>query len=830
MTRLPLRRALPPRVADFLLLSSLLLALACDPAPVQRPAEPAPQVKVVTIEQGAAYVPGEPAHVLPAYETAAERLAAQKNDAADDYRNQHVPWFAQTVPPAPGRYRPFGEWEEMQGVWTTYSNGMPGTKAVRRMFAQQTINFIRHSSPKVKAYVIVSGQKAGDDFGNAIAQYGITAEEKKYVTLVQIPNQTIWHIDYGPFPLIDKKDDTVAFADYMYYPNRYVDDAIPSRIGREFYKEVTTFKMPFPFEGGNIQSDGHSVCATTNRALSNTGFSALKVRNLLKKYNGCETTLITKDITDDGTGHIDMFFKWMSADHVLFGKYEDTITLDYDGDGNDETLPLPGAVNPKYAATFKKNQARMNDNEALFAAFTSPATGKKIKVSRLSMMTALRDSYGFLPRTFINSTFTNGVNVYPSYSEKSCRDSAGAACMKDADCKGEQYCSAGKCTAFSKNASGKVTLGSPKGCDELEGCAKGQECVTDPMKVALRAQVQKQWETAMPDWKHVGLHADRIALWSGAIHCITRTIPNKPFKKAMIDGVCLGGKCGCVEGGYNGTCAGNDECVGAELVCNCNICKGKCGGGGKSCTDDADCSTDGKTVVAGSCVINPDQPCKGQSGGGGCGSLGWEGTCDGKKLKYCSNTTAKQISCPNCCGWDETENSYSCLSTAACKSACVSECDKAGANGCSLQGTHAWQCTVDSEGCLKRAWLFCENGASCVDGKCVAPGGGSQTCPKDHGKDAGSTDTGSSSSSSSSSGGGDDAGSPPVDSGPVTQPDTSSSGGAVMPKPKGDDGGCTAASARGSSSAPTSLIAIVLLALLAVVRRRSPAALTPTRK
>ena len=97
-----------------------------------------------------------PQVILPAFETAAERLDPAKSDAADNYRVAHKGWYAQTEGLKSGEYRPFGEWEEMQAVWTTYTNGMPSSKAVRRMFAEQTINFIRYSTPKVKANVIVS--------------------------------------------------------------------------------------------------------------------------------------------------------------------------------------------------------------------------------------------------------------------------------------------------------------------------------------------------------------------------------------------------------------------------------------------------------------------------------------------------------------------------------------------------------------------------------------------------------------------------------------------------------------------------------------------------
>ncbi|MCO4761067.1 MAG: agmatine deiminase family protein [Myxococcales bacterium] len=786
----------------FICGATALLAFSCT-KPVQTSYKAAPQAvspQRVFIEAGSPELASNV--ILPAFETAVERLNPAKSDAADDYRAQHKEWFAQTQGLTPGRFRPFGEWEEMQGVWTSYSNGMVNSKAVRRMFAEQTINFIRHSTPKVRAYVIVNNANVGNDFMKAVTQYGIKDSEKAFITIVTLPVQTIWHIDYGPFPMIEKKTGNVAFTDFVYYPNRQYDDALPTRIGHEFYKDATVYRMPFGFEGGNVQTDGKGTCMTSFRALKNTGFSALKMRNMLKNYMACEKTLIVQDISDDGTGHIDMFFKWSSENEVIMGKYENDITLDYDGDGKSETLPMPGAVAADYQKTFKLNQKRMEENTALFES-TTAANGKKYKVHRLSMMTRFKDEYGNLPRTFINSTFTNGVNVYPSYTPKSCQNPAGSVCKQDSDCASGEHCGAGKCTK------GPVLTG----CDEIVKCASGLSCVSDPLKVAIIAQVQKQWETALPDMKHVGLRADTIALWSGAIHCITRTIPTGKFVKAIDDGNCLGGTCGCSEGGMTGACSADTDCFGPAWICDCNVCKGKCKGANKNCTDDADCAPSGATladIVAGSCVIDSAQTCAGQQPSAGnkssCGSLSYEGHCQGKALKFCSPSGggAKQLTCGNCCGWSSDSKAYDCLDSSLCGK-CAPECDKAGETGCGVQGKHSWTC-VDEGGCLKRKWNYCGDTSQCNAGVCSETK--QLTCPPKTEKDAGSTEADAGSTGSDIGGG----------TGVKLDGEGTDGGGTTKTGGGGDSSGCTAApTSRGSGWLALLLAA---LALVAVRRRR----------
>ena len=604
----------------------LTAACGCaDKVPVQPPAA----VPRVVLEQSQVDL-DRPAVLLPAFETAAEKAALGKVDLAGETRNSFKQWYAQTKPLEPGRFRAFQEWEPMKDVWTTYTTSIISQAPVRRMMAQMVIHFVRDSNPKVKAHVIVPGPTVEADFLQALEQYGITADEKALVEMVTLPNQTIWHIDYGPLPIVDKQAQTLSFSDFMYYGPRQIDDAIPTRLASEYYKDVSVYRMPMSFEGGNFQADGTGRCMTSLRELQNTGYSVAKTKKILKDYAACDDVIIVKDISDDGTGHIDMFFKWIDVDHVMFGQYDDEITLDYDGDGKEETLPVPGSLDD-YKATFQKNQKRMNDNVALFQGMTAP-NGKPYTISRLSMMTRYNDQYGDLPRTFINSTFVNGINVYPAYATKSCRDPAGTVCMKDSDCASGAHCASAHCTP------GTVT----DGCDELMKCGQGQECVDDPLKIALSAKVQKQWEEAMPTWKHVGLGADTIALWSGAVHCITRTIPNLPGKKTVADGLCIAGHCDCSPGGTTQACTADSECWGPKWLCGCNKCVGTCATGvciaasgkpatacdadvdcasdvtpttkdacRKSCTDDIDCAADGKTITPGACTIDPQQGCYG---------------------------------------------------------------------------------------------------------------------------------------------------------------------------------------------------------------------------
>ncbi len=740
-----------------LLLIAALASACTSSVPAPPPGGQGPELTVVAVPAPALHSQA----VLPAYETAAERAGQGKFDAYDDFRIANKPWYAATEPPTAGTFRAMSEWEPMQEVWTTYSSGMPANKAVRRMYAEQTKAFAGAGDVRV----IVPDQATANDFSAALAVVGMKqADINAKVKYVVLPHNAIWHIDYGPMPIVDLQDGHQSFVDFVYYKNRHLDDAVPTRLAENYFKNVTTYRMPFAFEGGNFQADGLGNCATSLRALQNTGFSELTVRNILKRYLGCQNTIIMKDISDDGTGHIDMYFKWIGPDSVMLGEYVDAIELDYDGDGSLDSIVNPdkiaSAINADFKVPYKQiwadNKARMNEMAALWAGTTAP-NGNKYKVYRLPMMTRFQDQYGDVPRTFINSTFFNKVNAFPSYTTSSCRNPGGSVCKSNLDCAVGSHCAAGRCTV------GETSTG----CDELLTCASGQQCVSDPLKVALEQKAYQVWKQALPDYTHVGIRADTIALWSGAIHCITRTLPAKPMSKSIANGLCVQGTCGCSSGGTSQACTDSNQCFGGKWLCDCNICKGTCTGSTKACTDDGDCSSNGKTVTAGSCKLASGQGCYGQAaspptpGSGPCGGVSFEGQCSGGNLSYCDNGLQTQT-CQGCCGWDAANGYYNCLTGNAC-SGCINECQP-GQGGCSSQATHSWVCAQDGA-CLKRIYSLCPQGCSASTGKCSGSSGGGNTvsqCP------GGSTDAGSSDVGAADAGGsGADAGDPgPADAGP----------------------------------------------------------------
>ena len=568
------------RLLASLSLVPLLLAIACSDA---EPGMGTPPGEAAGLSAGgAASFPFARKGLLPARKTAAElRRASAKADWISDWRSAHPEWYAITTPPAVGDVRPMVEWESMQSNMIAYVDYLSQDPDVRRTL----VDIAAATMDYADLWVIYQSASMRDDLTVRLQAKGVSSRTiADRVQWFQIPNDSVWLVDFGPLPLVDKTTNAVAFLDWRYYTDtdRVLDDAVPSRLGEAI--GATVYRQPFDIEGGNFQADSHGVCYTTQRAFYWTGEQPETLETQLRYYAGCTELVVLRDIHDDGTGHIDMLFKLVSDDVALVGEY---------ADGQDS-----------------RAKADMDWNAQLLEA-------RGMTVYRMPMPSKglFNTGWGieYIPRTYLNSTFVNGPR-------------------------------------------GKVNLWPVYGDDQ-----------------AIQAQAQAVWEAAMPDWDHVGIRADEIALMSGTIHCITRTIPALPVTKWVADGDCLGGACDPPAGGYDGACAADTDCTGPEWLCPRNDCVFS---PSDPCATDADCVGDAARCETGACLgglcryastCAAGEQCFLGACVEGCGALGWEGCCDGSTSWYCNDGTLAVVDCPteegtSTCAWSD-QNGYYCAGT-----------------------------------------------------------------------------------------------------------------------------------------------------------------------
>ena len=175
---------------------------------------------------------------------------------------------------------------------------------------------------------------------------------------------------------------------------------------------------------------------------------------------------------------------------------------------------------------------------------------------------------------------------------------------------------------------------------------------------------------------------------------------------------------GCVHTPISGACNGTGVCYSGTC------CTPQCGG--------VDCGDDGCGGSCGTCpggtTCQPDGTCVAPTA---CGSVSYQGCCDGQNIKYCENNVLTAGTCQSSCGWDATNGYYNCDVPAgadpsgsfpeACPAvvACVPDYGQA-CCGSNL-------CTVDSCGVVGAVMKTCAAGCDVATDTCAAGGCGSVT-------------------------------------------------------------------------------------------------------
>jgi len=581
---------------------------------------------------------------LPAYALPGEMIPGGKGDAASDWKEAHPEWYNITEPPTNVEFRHMREWEDMQAMLMVYPGYAASDPVVTRIFT----DIVRHTTPVSDVWIVFYSSTSKQKLTTSLEEAGVNMDKVHWKF---IKNDAIWTIDFGPFPLVNTTDNSVAFLDWKYYPGRYNDDAISTILGQDI--GVTVYRQDVGFEGGSFQGDGYNNCYSTQRSLTHTGLSEADFEASFKEYTNCQDMHIVKDITDDGTGHIDMFFKLHAENAAVLGYYPDAL-----GD------PV--------------NQQRMDDNEDQLKAIAM-ADGNPMTVVRVPMPGYGKNANGTVsktPFTYINSTLINGRNLWP-YTN-------------------------------------------------LE---------TYPEWQASFDEAAMAWYEAMPDYEHIAIETEALNWASGAIHCITRTIPNGAFSKWVPDGTCDGGTCSPAAGfedtAYNGECVGTaqNECFGPKWVePAADACEGYTYEG--CCDGDVLTYCENNEIKTGNC----------DPGTCGWASGGWydcktDGGSDPSNthprsceeltnpcVPQCADKTCGDNGCGGTCGTCTEEQV--CNDTGQCEAVappCIDACE-ADSLGCSDDSTAPWSCTLnESTGCYEMtAQTACGEGTACTDGSCAA--------------------------------------------------------------------------------------------------------------
>ncbi len=218
---------------------------------------------------------------------------------------------------------------------------------------------------------------------------------------VDLPIDTVWMRDYGPFGLDGSGKPAIVDTTYRHYQYRRDDDALPSALAGA--KGIEAYAMPLILDGGNLMVDSRGDLFMTRRTyIWNSGKSEAEVNSLLRTYFGVKN-IYTFEYSGypgepaDGTGHIDMFMKLL----------------------NDHTVLLATAETEPFKSNSEKAAAFFKDRKA--------PDGQMYRVVPVKGWNTYGTWY-----TYTNSLIVNGVAIIPSYSGHPQEEAAAKAAYESA--------------------------------------------------------------------------------------------------------------------------------------------------------------------------------------------------------------------------------------------------------------------------------------------------------------------------------------------------------------------------------------------------------------
>jgi len=209
------------------------------------------------------------------------------------------------------------EYDPSRGVLFCYITGH-----WHEVVTDLVVELTQDSSSDDIAYVLVTSQS---QMNSAISQFNTNGADMDKVEFIIEPANAIWMRDYGPHFIF--QNNTLSIVDSHYYPQRDLDNFIPTLIGDDHFI-MPTYDIGLYYSGGNfLPGPDHSAFMSSLITIDNPtsqGFTEEFIAELFNTYQGIDEVHIFPKLpaSVDGTGHIDMWMYIIDEDTVIISEFK----------------------------------------------------------------------------------------------------------------------------------------------------------------------------------------------------------------------------------------------------------------------------------------------------------------------------------------------------------------------------------------------------------------------------------------------------------------------------------------------------------------------------
>lgn len=211
-----------------------------------------------------------------------------------------------TPPDSP--VRTIGEWEELQGftiTWTSYQSILK--------------EIVRAAKEETRVYIICNNPST------VISYLATNNIDTVNVTCMQVPYNSVWSRDYGPWSGYTNSVDTLITIDWIYNRPRPLDDEVPAALAAQLntpFYQTTTAPWDLIHTGGNFMTDGFGTGFSSKLILDeNPNHTEAEIDSVMNRFMGINRYIKMDKLPYDVIHHIDMHMKLLDEETLLMGEY-----------------------------------------------------------------------------------------------------------------------------------------------------------------------------------------------------------------------------------------------------------------------------------------------------------------------------------------------------------------------------------------------------------------------------------------------------------------------------------------------------------------------------